>query len=145
VIFEFIVRPDLAVLRLLRGKLAEPKHTATGFFSVHASCPPPANSLRIRSMGIEELLKERRDEILRIAARHGAHNVRVFGSVARGEAGPQSDIDLLVDVGSQTSSWFPTGLIDDLEELLGRKVDVITEGGVSPYLREQIYREAVPL
>jgi predicted nucleotidyltransferase len=96
-------------------------------------------------MGIEELLRERREEILRIAARHGAHNVRIFGSVARGEAGPQSDIDLLVDVDSHTSSWFPTGLIDDLEQLLGRKVDVLTDGGVSPYLRDQIYREAVPL
>ncbi|MGH8546281.1 MAG: nucleotidyltransferase family protein [Gammaproteobacteria bacterium] len=96
-------------------------------------------------MRIEELLKERREEILRIAARHGAHNVRIFGSVARGEAGPQSDIDLLVDVGSRTSSWFPTGLIEDLEKLLGRKVDVLTDGGVSRYLRDQIYREAVPL
>lgn len=96
-------------------------------------------------MAIEEIIKERRDEILRIAARHGAHNVRVFGSAARGEAGPQSDIDLLVDVGPRTSSWFPTGLIDDLEQLLGRKVDVLTDGGISPYLREQIYREAVPL
>ena len=96
-------------------------------------------------MTIETLIKERRDEILRIAARHGARNVRLFGSVARGEAGPQSDIDLLVDVGSRTSSWFPSGLIDDLEQLLGRKVDVLTDGGVSPYLREQIYREAIPL
>ena len=96
-------------------------------------------------MVIDEIIKEHRDEILRIAARHGARNVRIFGSVVRGEAGPQSDIDLLVDVGSHTSSWFPTGLIDDLEQLLGRKVDVLTDGGISPYLREQIYREAVPL
>jgi predicted nucleotidyltransferase len=96
-------------------------------------------------MNIDQIIKQHRDEILQIAARHGARNVRIFGSVARGEAGPQSDIDLLVDVGPRTSSWFPTGLIDDLEELLGRKVDVLTDGGISPYLREQIYREAVPL
>jgi hypothetical protein len=96
-------------------------------------------------MNVERLLKEKREEILQIAAKHGARNVRVFGSTARGEAGPQSDIDLLVDVGSRTSSWFPAGLIEDLEQLLGHKVDVLTDGGVSPYLKEQIYREAIPL
>ena len=106
---------------------------------------PPANHVKSLIMTVERLLNEKREEILRIAARHGAHNIRVFGSVARGEAGPESDIDLLVDVSSHTSSWFPTGLIDDLEQLLGRKVDILTDGGVSPYLREQIYREAVPL
>jgi predicted nucleotidyltransferase len=121
-------------------------HTSSLILSRFSPCPSAAKSRRIRNiMGIEELLRERREEILRIAARHGAHNVRIFGSVARGEAGPQSDIDLLVDVDSHTSSWFPTGLIDDLEQLLGRKVDVLTDGGVSPYLRDQIYREAVPL
>jgi hypothetical protein len=81
-------------------------------------------------VAIEEIIKRTSDEILRIAARHGARNVRVFSSVARGEAGPQSDIDLLVDVGSRTSSWFPSGLIDDLERLLGRKVDMLTDGGL---------------
>jgi predicted nucleotidyltransferase len=96
-------------------------------------------------MDIDAIIRQHRDEILRIAAQHGARNVRLFGSVARGEAGPQSDIDLLVDIDSRTSSWFPMGLIDDLEQLLGRKVDVLTDGGISPYLRDQIYREAVPL
>jgi predicted nucleotidyltransferase len=81
-------------------------------------------------VAIEEIIKRTSDEIPRIAARHGARNVRVFSSVARGEAGPQSDIDLLVDVGSRTSSWFPSGLIDDLERLLGRKVDMLTDGGL---------------
>ena len=61
-----------------------------------------------------------------IAARHGAYNVRVFGSTVRGEAGPESDVDLLVDVGPTHSRWFPAGLILDLEELLGRGVDVVT-------------------
>ena len=75
-------------------------------------------------MSISELLKEKREEILQIAAKHGAYNVRLFGSAARGEDGPDSDVDLLIDVASNHSSWFPAGLIIDLEDLLGRKVDV---------------------
>jgi len=96
-------------------------------------------------MGIAELLLTRREEILRIAARHGVSDVWVFGSVARGEAGPESDIDLLVKAGPRTSAWFPAGLILELEELLGRKVDVLTEGALHPYLRDRILMEAVPL
>ena len=92
-----------------------------------------------------QLLRERKDEIRRIAERHGAHNIRVFGSVARGEANPESDIDLLIDRGPNTSSWFPAGLILDLEELLGRRVDVVTEQALNPYLRDYVLREAVPL
>lgn len=91
------------------------------------------------------LSEEQRAMIRRIAAKHGAQRVRVFGSLARNEAGPQSDIDLLVDKGSETSPWFPAGLIIELEELLGRDVDVVTENGLSPYLRERILQEAVPL
>ena len=88
----------------------------------------------------------RRAEIVRVAERHGARNVRLFGSVARGDAGPASDVDLLVDVGSSPSPWFPAGLIADLEELLGRRVDVVTAlDRVHPLIREQIAREAVPL
>ncbi len=71
-------------------------------------------------MMLEKLLPAKRDEIKRIAAEHGAYNTRVFGSVARGEAGPESDIDILIEVGPTTSSWFPAGLILDLEDLLGR-------------------------
>ena len=96
-------------------------------------------------MGTPELLRAKRDEILRIAERHGAGDVRVFGSVARGEAGPQSDIDLLVRAQERTSPWFPAGLILDLQELLGRRVDVVTEGALHPYLRQRILAEAVPL
>jgi predicted nucleotidyltransferase len=88
----------------------------------------------------------RRDEIVRIAERHGARNVRLFGSAARGDAGPGSDVDLLVDVGAAPSPWFPAGLIADLEDLLGRRVDVVTAlDRVHPLVREQIAREAVPL
>ena len=94
---------------------------------------------------IEQLLREKRDDIKRIAARHGAYNIRVFGSVARGQAGPESDIDILIDVGPTTSSWFPAGLILDLEDLLGRRVEVITEKALNPELRDHVLREAIPL
>lgn len=80
-----------------------------------------------------------------VKAKHGALFVRIFGSLARGEATFQSDIDLLVDKGAETSPWFPAGLIIELEELLGRDVDVVTENGLSPYLRERILQEAVSL
>jgi predicted nucleotidyltransferase len=96
-------------------------------------------------MGISQVLRDKRDEIVRIASRHGAANIRIFGSVARGEAGPESDIDLLIDVGSQTSSWFPAGLIIDLENLLGRRVEVVTERALDPQIREHVLGEAVPL
>jgi predicted nucleotidyltransferase len=96
-------------------------------------------------MDIYSLLRERRTAILETAAAHGAHNVRLFGSVARGEAGPDSDIDLLVEVGPEHSSWFPAGLIIDLEQLLGCRVDVLTESGLHWYIRERVLKEAVPL
>jgi uncharacterized protein len=93
---------------------------------------------------LEQLLREKRDDIKRIAARHGAYNIRVFGSVARGEAGPESDIDILIDVGPTTSSWFPAGLVLDLEDLLGRRVEVITEKALNPELRDHVLCEAIP-
>jgi hypothetical protein len=96
-------------------------------------------------MHIEQLLREKSAEIQKIAAHHGARNVRVFGSVARGQAGPQSDVDLLVDTGPTTSSWFPAGLILDLEEILGRHVQIVTENGLNPHLRERVLREAIHL
>ena len=96
-------------------------------------------------MTIEEAVNIKREEIKRIAEQHGATNVRLFGSVARGEAQEDSDIDLLVDVTAQTSSWFPIGLILDLEKLLGRRVEVVTERALNIDLRENVLREAVPL
>ena len=92
---------------------------------------------------IEDLLKTRREEILKISAKHGALNVRVFGSAARGEAGEGSDIDLLVDVGANRMAFFPGGLLADLEDLLGRRVDVVTEDGLHWYIREKVIKEAV--
>lgn len=101
----------------------------------------------IRSgLGISDLLEDKREEILTIAAKHGAFNVRVFGSVARGEAGEQSDIDFLVDYSlDRISAWFPAGLVLDLENLLGRKVDVATEKALKERIRERVLKEAVPL
>lgn len=96
-------------------------------------------------MNIEQLLHGKRDEIHNIAAKHGAYNIRIFGSAARGEAGPESDIDFLIDVGPTTSSWFPAGLILDLEEILGRRVEVVTEKALNPYIRDDVLREAIPL
>ena len=92
-----------------------------------------------------ELLKEKRDEILRIAERHGARNIRVFGSIVRGEVTESSDIDFLVDVSDQTSPWFPAGLVDELQRLLGRPVDVLTENAIHRLLRRRILKEARPL
>lgn len=94
---------------------------------------------------LAELLREKREDILRIANRHGAFNVRVFGSVSRGESRPDSDVDFLVDVGPKHSSWFPAGLIVDLEDLLGCRVDVATSDALHWYIRDHILSEAKPL
>ena len=96
-------------------------------------------------MGVDEAIRSRRQEILQLAARHGARNVRVFGSAARAEAGPTSDVDILVDMEEGRSLLDLVAFWQDLEDLLGRKVDVITDGGVSPYLKDRIYSEATPL
>lgn len=96
-------------------------------------------------MSGQELLAAKREEILQIAERHGARNVRVFGSLVRGEDTEASDIDLLVSTPGQTSPWFPVALVADLEALLGRKVDVVTEDGLYWLLRRRILNEARPL
>jgi predicted nucleotidyltransferase len=96
-------------------------------------------------MGIRERLEERREEILRAAARYGASNVRIFGSVARGEAGPESDVDVLVDLELGRSLLDHAALLLELEALLGCPVDVVTERGLRARFRERVLREAVPL
>ena len=96
-------------------------------------------------MTVQDAVSQHRDEILRIAAQHGATNVRVFGSVARGTAGPESDLDLLVEVTGETTSWFPGGLIADLEELLGAKVDIAEESTLHRRIRDRVLAEARPL
>jgi predicted nucleotidyltransferase len=96
-------------------------------------------------MTLEELLKEKRETILRICAKHGAHNVRVFGSVARGEADEQSDIDLLVEFEPARSLLDHAALWLELQDLLGCKLDVLSDRGIKPRIRERVLREAIPL
>lgn len=90
-------------------------------------------------------LEPKRAAILRIAEKFGARNVRVFGSVARNASSTTSDFDILVDLEPGRSLLDQIGLKQELEELLGRSVDVVVEGGISPYLEERILAEAVPL
>ena len=90
-------------------------------------------------------LKTKRDQILSIATRHGADNVRVFGSVVRGEDDEKSDIDFLVEMEPDRSLLDLGGLLMDLQELLGREVDVATEKSLRPHIREVVLKEAAPL
>ena len=96
-------------------------------------------------MDLRQTLNEKREKILRIAAVHGASNVRIFGSVARGEAGPQSDLDVLVDLDPGRSLFDLGAFLMDLQDLLGCKVDVVTEKGLHWYVRARVLEEAVPL
>lgn len=96
-------------------------------------------------MRIEELLKQKRDEIIRIASRHGARNIRVFGSTVCGESRADSDVDFLVDLESDRSLFDLGELLLELQELLGCKVDVVTEDSIYWILRRRILKEAAPL
>ncbi|MGL4501318.1 nucleotidyltransferase family protein [Oscillatoria sp. HE19RPO] len=97
-------------------------------------------------MNMKDELQQRRDEILAIAQQHGAFNVRIFGSVARGEEREDSDIDFLIDYDlAKISSWFPVGLIQDLEQLLNRKVDVVTAKSLHYFIRDKVIAEAIEL
>lgn len=89
--------------------------------------------------------QNKREAILQIARRHGAINVRVFGSVSRGEAGAGSDVDFLVDLEQGRSLLDLGGLLMDLQEFLGCPVDVVTEKSLRPRIRERILREAISL
>ena len=96
-------------------------------------------------MQIDEQIKEKREEILRIAASHGARNVRIFGSVARCDADESSDIDFLVDVEPNRNLLDLGALLTDLREFMGRRVDVVSEKGLYWLLRRRILKEAKPL
>ena len=94
---------------------------------------------------MDRILKDKREEILRIAASHGAQSVRVFGSRSRGEARPESDLDLLVRLETGRSLLDIVATKQDVEDLLGCGVDVVTEAAISPYIRDQVLKEAIEL
>lgn len=99
-----------------------------------------------RRLDIDDLLLDKRQDILRLAEKHGATNVRVFGSAARGEANEDSDIDFLVEWDySRMSAWGGAGLFEELEALLGRTVDIATEKQLRPGIREQVLKDCVKL
>lgn len=94
-------------------------------------------------MKILQILQEKRAEILQLAAKHGAFNVRIFGSVARGEEREDSDVDFLVEMETERSLLDRIGLIQDLEDFLGKKVDVANVKGLREAFRERILIEAI--
>lgn len=94
---------------------------------------------------MDRILQAKREEILRIAAAYGGRNVRVFGSRARGEAVPESDFDFLLDLDPDRSLLDIVAIKQDLEDVLGRKVDVLTEAAISPYIRARVLEEAIRL
>jgi hypothetical protein len=96
-------------------------------------------------MELRELIDEKRDEILRLAAKHGMRNVRIFGSVARGQARIDSDVDFLVETEPNRSFLDICGLTINLQELLGRRVDMLTDSGLYWLLRRRILKEARPI
>ena len=96
-------------------------------------------------MGIAEIIRDQKEQILALAARHGASNIRVFGSVANGTADQDSDIDFLVDLEKDRSLFDLGGLLMDLQKLLNRKVDIVTENGLHWYIKDRILSEAKPI
>ena len=97
-------------------------------------------------LGVEEIIGDKRDQVLKLARKHGAYNIRVFGSVARGDARPDSDVDFLVEWNyDQISSWGGAGLFLELETLLGHSVDIATEKQLRPHIRARVLEESVEL
>ena len=90
-------------------------------------------------------LSNKRNDIIKVAANHGARNLRVFGSVARGETTPASDLDLLINLDPGRTLLDLIAVKQDLEDLLGCAVDVVTEDAVSPHIRDQVLKDAVSL
>ncbi|MFH1045200.1 MAG: nucleotidyltransferase family protein [Pseudomonadota bacterium] len=103
------------------------------------------NNTALPAFGARILLEREREKVMLAAARHLASNIRVFGSVARGDDGPDSDIDLLVDFEPHASLLDLIALKQELEQLLNRRTDVVTTDSVSPFMRQRILDEARPL
>ena len=96
-------------------------------------------------MGVESILENKREDILRIATHHGAESVRIFGSFARGEANAESDVDILIKLSPGRSLLDVVAIKQDIGDLLGCEVDVVTEAALSPYIRDQVLKEAINL
>lgn len=96
-------------------------------------------------MNMNELVREKREEIVNIAASHGAQEVQIFGSLARGQAGPESDLDILVKLDPDRTLLDLVAIKQDLEGFLNCSVDVVTEAAISPYIREQVLKDAIAL
>ncbi len=96
-------------------------------------------------MEIGEILKSKREEILEIAAAHGTLNLRVFGSVSRSESGPESDVDFLIELEPGRTLLDHAALYLELKQLLGREIDVVTEKGLRPRIRDRVLKEAIPI
>ena len=96
-------------------------------------------------MNVSKLVIKHREKILEIATKNGAYNVRIFGSVARGDSNAKSDIDFLIDMQPDRSLFDVGGLLMDLQDLLGCKVDVVTTKGLRPSIRDEVLQEAIPL
>jgi len=96
-------------------------------------------------MGIQDIISDRREQILSLAAKYGASDVRVFGSFARGTADENSDVDFLVTLVPGRSLFDLGGLLYELQQVIGRRVDVVTDAGLRPRIRDRVLREAVPI
>ena len=96
-------------------------------------------------MGVSNIIINKREEIINIAKKYGANNVRVFGSMSRGEESVESDLDIIVEMERGSSLLDIIAIKQDIEELLGIKVDVVTESSISPYIRDAVLKEAVNL